>query len=89
MRCSNWKKSIVERRVSKKDYSWVSLISTENAYWALISLFMLVWDTCNLKGQLERAVGKNEKLVTFELESSNWNWKEWSWKVRAEVGNFQ
>ena len=28
-------------------------------------------------------VGKNEKL-----ESPKWNWKDWSWKVRAEVEKF-
>ena len=30
--------------------------------------------------KLEKAVGKNEKLEV--------NWKEWSWKLRAQVGKF-
>jgi len=24
-------------------------------------------------------VGKNKKSEIFNLESSKWNWKEWSW----------
>ena len=38
--------------------------------------------------KLERAVGKNEKLEAFRLESPTWNCKEWNWKVRAASGNF-
>ena len=41
-------------------------------------------DTCSWWGQLE----KNEKLKTFKFESLKLNWKEWSWKFRAKVGNF-
>ena len=37
---------------------------------------------------LESAVGKNEKLESFKLESPKWIWKDCSWKIRAEVGKF-
>ena len=35
-------------------------------------------DTWSWKGQLE----------SFKLESPKWNWKDWTWKVLAEVGKF-
>ena len=39
-------------------------------------------------GTTERAVGKIEKLESFKLGSRIWNWKDWRWKVRAEVEKF-
>ena len=36
-----------------------------------------------------REIGELEKTSWKVLDCPSRNWKEWSWKVRAEVGNFQ
>ena len=43
-------------------------------------------DTCSWKGQLERAVGKNEKLESFKMESLKLKSFCLSWKEPREIG---
>ena len=43
-------------------------------------------DTCSWKGQLERAVGNNEELKSFKLESLTLENFCISWKEPSKVG---